>query len=236
MSEKFSLQDLKDANDAILKTDESDRPYLVKHDDETMVIGNANNTEVKKSDFKIQFRFEKDELESIPKEAKVINKRWVLIEKEFNDIFIAPKDDMKVVEACFNIYPFFAWYQEMQESKDNDVKEIEERYGAKFLDNGKTTAKDENVAKKMLKERDIVTYNYSRAVLHEYNYGNAKGNMSDGIYDFVAIVLNIDDWTKEHMSATSVLSAFIKMTEAFPEVFQETESLFGLNSIEEAMK
>lgn len=236
MSEKFSLQDLKDANDAILKTDKSDRPYLVQHDNETMVIGNANNTELKKSDFRIQFRFEKDELASIPEEAKVINKRWVLIEKEFNDIFIAPKDDMKVVEACFNIYPFFAWYQEVQDNMDKEVNEIEERYGAKFLDNGKTTEKDENVAKKMLKERDIVSENYARIVLHEYNYGNAKGNMSDGIYDFVAIVLGIDDWTKEHMSAPSVLSAFIRMTEAFPEVFQETESLFGLSSIEEAMK
>mgnify|MGYP003619769705 FL=1 len=143
---------------------------------------------------------------------------------------------MKVVEACFNIYPFFAWYQEVQDNMDKEVNEIEERYGAKFLDNGKTTAKDENVAKNMLKERDIVSENYARIVLHEYNYGNAKGNMSDGIYDFVAIVLGIDDWTKEHMSAPSVLSAFIRMTEAFPEVFQETESLFGLNSIEEAMK
>lgn len=230
---KFSFEDLQKANKAVEKASESDRPYAVMKGEEVMVIGDSNDIEPKTADFNIQFRFEKDELEKVPTGAKTIMNRWVLFEQKFNDIFIAPKDDLKIVESCLTVYPFFAEYQELNDYRENSIKDIEEKYHETFK--GETTsAKDKTVEDKMLKEREEVQRNFTRMLLHEYNYGQGQ-HTTEGMFDFVATVLGMDEYMKEHMSATSVLTAFIKIAEIFPEVFKEAETLFGLSSTEGVM-
>ncbi len=230
---KFSFEDLQKANEAVTKAGESERPYAVMKGEEVMVVGDSNDIEPRTVDFTIQFRFEKDELSNVPSGAKTIMNRWVLFEQTFDDIFIAPKDDLKIVESCLGVYPFFAEYQELNEYRENSIKDIEEKYHETFK--GETTsAKDKAIADKMLKEREEVERNFTRMLLHEYNYGQGQ-NTTEAMFNFVATVLGMDEYMKEHMSATSVLTAFIKIAEIFPEVFKEAETLFGLSSTEGVM-
>ncbi len=230
---KFSFEDLQKANKAVEKASSSERPYAVVKNEEVLVVGDTNDIEPRTADFNIQFRFEKDELENVPKGAKTVMNRWVLLDQTFNDIFIAPKDDLKIVEACLEVYPFFAEFQELNDFREKSIKEIEEKYNATFK--GETTsAKEQSVEKEMLKEREEVQRQFFRMLLHEYNYGQGQ-NTTEGMYGFVAVVLGLDDYMKEHMSASSVLTAFIKIADVFPEVFKEAETLFGLSSTEGVM-
>ena len=83
--------------DAIEDAGESDRPYLV-HEEEPIIVGDANDTQVNKTDFKVKFRLPKKEDGKITYEHKEI---------EYNDVFITPRMDMKIVRAVGELTPFF---------------------------------------------------------------------------------------------------------------------------------
>lgn len=208
---KFSFEDLQKANKAIEKASDSDRPYAVAKGDDVLVIGDANDVAPHTMNAVVQFRFEIDELQEIPKGAKTVMNRWVLIDQSFTDIFISPQDDLKIVEAFMGVYPFFAEVQEIEENK----KEALEK------------ATDEN-------ERKKIEIEHERLLLHEYNYGQGV-KTSEELYNFVAIMLGLDDYMKSHMTSMSCLVVFIQITEAFPELVREAETLFGLSSVERVM-
>lgn len=83
--------------DAMDEAQESDRPYLI-HEEEPIVVGDANETQVNTTDFKVRFRIPKKE------DGKVVYEHR---EIEYNDVFIAPRHDMKIVRVMSELTPFF---------------------------------------------------------------------------------------------------------------------------------
>lgn len=227
MSDKFSLSDIQKVNDAMRETNDTDKPYAVQSDEDLMVIGDANETEKVTRDFYITFRFEREELETLPKGAKEVGD-WVLFTQKFENVFIRARDDMKILEACWKIYPFFTKNEHLLEVRDGAIDKLQKEYGCELRADGTTTlsGKREN---EFLKAVEKIEEQYTFDLVHEYNYGDGE-QISQAVYNFVKVLLNLDDYMANHMVGLSVLTAFLDCTVAFPEVFKETETLFGLSS------
>lgn len=80
--------------DPIDKAEESTRPFLVQSEKENMVVGDPNDTEVKKTTFQIVFE--------VPDE----NGRKT-VTKEFPDVFIKPRRAPKIIRIMNEMLPFF---------------------------------------------------------------------------------------------------------------------------------
>lgn len=62
-------------------------------------------------------------------------------------------------------------------------------------------------------------------MIHVYNQAGEQGQQA--IYDFVKTLLNIDDVLADHMLPGSVLNALYATIVNNPEIFNETETVFG---------
>ena len=83
--------------DAMDEAQESDRPYLI-HEEEPIVVGDANDTAVTPTDFRVLFRIPKKENNKVTYEYREI---------EYNDVYITPRMDMKIVRVMSELTPFF---------------------------------------------------------------------------------------------------------------------------------
>lgn len=97
------------------KAEESTRPFLVQREEESMVIGDPNDTEIKKEVFKITFK--------LPDEKKGSK----IITKEYPNVFIKPRYNTRIVRTMSNILPFFRKVNDdgtVVELTDDDVANI----------------------------------------------------------------------------------------------------------------
>lgn len=92
--------------DPIDKAEESTTPFLVQTEKDALVVGDPNDTEIKKIEFKIAFL--------IPDEKDPSGK---VITKEYHDVFIKPRRAPVIVRQLSEILPFFR--------KINDNGEVE---------------------------------------------------------------------------------------------------------------
>lgn len=81
------------------KAEESVTPFPVPSDDEIVVVGDANDTQVVTHDYKIKFR--------IPQRGEDNNVKYILREIEYNDVFITPRQDPKVQAILLELLPYF---------------------------------------------------------------------------------------------------------------------------------
>lgn len=225
MSEKFTLNDWLGIKDSLEKAREDETPFAVHGNDGSLsVIGNANKTENKKFDYQVKFRYEKDELQAIPPNAKEVGK-YVTFTIDFEDIHVNPRKDLELVESAMNIYPLIKDLGEIAEDKANKVEELAKKHGVKVSrgDNGQFVFENGNA--QFEKDYQILTQKANIEMVHAYNEAGDIGQ--DGVYKFVQILLNIDNDMADHMMPVSVLGTMYATIINNPELFNEAETVFG---------
>ena len=79
------------------EAEKDDTPFLVPAEDELVVVGDANKTEINSHDFEISFR--------LPPEEKGGSYR--VVKKKFEDVYITPRQDTKVLKALTELMQYF---------------------------------------------------------------------------------------------------------------------------------
>lgn len=84
--------------EAIEGAETSTTPFPILDDNEMIVAGDANETEIKKSKFTMHFR--------VPIEEK--GKRKLVIKTvEYDNLYITPRQDIKIVQLITELMPYF---------------------------------------------------------------------------------------------------------------------------------
>lgn len=222
--DKFTINDWLDINKSLEKAREDDTPHAVLNNGNLAVVGDANKTEVKKVDYQIKFRFEEGELQAYPKNAKKVGK-YIMFTIDFEDIHINPRKDMLLVESALGIYPIITALTNVVETRNSQIEEMLKQAGAEYTkdDDGQITLSQPN--KQLEDEIEVMKTQANIEMIHVYNQAGEQGQQA--IYDFVKTLLNIDDVLADHMLPGSVLNALYATIVNNPEIFNETETVFG---------
>lgn len=222
--DKFTINDWLDINKSLEKAREDDTPHAVLNNGNLAVVGDANKTEVKKVDYQIKFRFEEEELQAYPKNAKKVGK-YIMFTIDFEDIHINPRKDMLLVESALGIYPVITALTNVVDTRNSQIEEMLKQAGAEYTkdDDGQITLSQPN--KQLEDEIEVMKVQANIEMIHVYNQAGEQGQQA--IYDFVKTLLNIDDVLADHMLPGSVLNALYATIVNNPEIFNETETVFG---------
>ena len=222
--DKFTINDWLDINKSLKKAREDDTPHAVLNNGNLAVVGDANKTEVKKVDYQIKFRFEEGELQAYPKNAKKVGK-YIMFTIDFEDIHINPRKDMLLVESALGIYPIITALTNVVDTRNSQIEEMLKQAGAEYTkdDDGQITLSQPN--KQLEDEIEVMKTQANIEMIHVYNQAGEQGQQA--IYDFVKTLLNIDDVLADHMLPGSVLNALYATIVNNPEIFNETETVFG---------
>jgi hypothetical protein len=222
--DKFTINDWLDINKSLEKAREDDTPHAVLNNGNLAVVGDANKTEVKKVDYQIKFRFEEGELQAYPKNAKKVGK-YIMFTIDFEDIHINPRKDMLLVESALGIYPIITALTNVVDTRNSQIEEMLKQAGAEYTkdDDGQITLSQPN--KQLEDEIEVMKTQANIEMIHVYNQAGEQGQQA--IYDFVKTLLNIDDVLADHMLPGSVLNALYATIVNNPEIFNETETVFG---------
>lgn len=222
--DKFTINDWLDINKSLEKAREDDTPHAVLNNGNLAVVGDANKTEVKKVDYQIKFRFEEGELQAYPKNAKKVGK-YIMFTIDFEDIHINPRKDMLLVESALGIYPIITALTNVVETRNSQIEEMLKQAGAEYTkdDDGQITLSQPN--KQLEDEIEVMKTQANIEMIHVYNQAGEQGQQA--IYNFVKTLLNIDDVLADHMLPGSVLNALYATIVNNPEIFNETETVFG---------
>lgn len=222
--DKFTINDWLDINKSLEKAREDDTPHAVLNNGNLAVVGDANKTEVKKVDYQIKFRFEEGELQAYPKNAKKVGK-YIMFTIDFEDIHINPRKDMLLVESALGIYPIITALTNVVDTRNSQIEEMLKQVGAEYTkdDDGQITLSQPN--KQLEDEIEVMKTQANIEMIHVYNQAGEQGQQA--IYDFVKTLLNIDDVLADHMLPGSVLNALYATIANNPEIFNETETVFG---------
>ncbi len=222
--DKFTINDWLDINKSLEKAREDDTPHAVLNNGNLAVVGDANKTEVKKVDYQIKFRFEEGELQAYPKNAKKVGK-YIMFTIDFEDIHINPRKDMLLVESALGIYPIITALTNVVDTRNSQIEEMLKQVGAEYTkdDDGQITISQPN--KQLEDEIEVMKTQANIEMIHVYNQAGEQGQQA--IYNFVKTLLNIDDVLADHMLPGSVLNALYATIVNNPEIFNETETVFG---------
>lgn len=116
------------------KMDEAENdttPYAVAENDDISVVGDVNNTEIKKHEYVIQFAYPNNEFwkERINREgAKILKEteNYIGVEKRYKDVWIPPRVYTAVQTAFAEVYQFFNVATEDGNVRDLTNEEIVE--------------------------------------------------------------------------------------------------------------
>lgn len=151
MQQDELLKAYEEIKEGIDKAPESPVPFPVVKDEKMSVIGDANETQINKHDFKIVFRLP----EGIVEGEKIDG--GVLKEVEYKDVFITPRQSGKVVSSLCRMLPFFRKIVDrgVSEYTQEDVIEMLAEFGDDFVDDmydlvGKTLKIDDALIDYML--------------------------------------------------------------------------------------
>lgn len=231
MSEKFTLDDIQNLDKAIEKARDEDKPFAVYSGDEISVVGDANKTEVVKSEYDITFMYPKDEYyeryDSVPSNGKE-TANFVFLKHKFTNVTVNPRNNTLLAEAIIKIVPFFQEYERLNGAFEEKLEKIEKEFNAKFInkntDNVKTTLKDEQKNLEMMKRYLSEFEDFTTELIHFYNYSSEK--IREGVYEFIGALLQLDKDALDHITGTSCLSATMQAFGKYPELWNETELLF----------
>lgn len=94
--------------DDFKKAQEDTTPHVGVANDEMFVIGDATKTENKKHDYTAILRYPQEYAQYVPKESVVgMAQGYVMFEMEFKDVYILPRNDLKIVANIAQMLPFF---------------------------------------------------------------------------------------------------------------------------------
>lgn len=130
MQQDELLKAYEEIKEGIDKAPESPVPFPVIKDEKMSVIGDANETEINKHDFKITFRLP----EGVAEGEKV--EGGVLKEIEYKDVFITPRQSGKVVSSLCRMLPFFRKIVDkgVEDYSVDDIVEMLAEFGDDFVD------------------------------------------------------------------------------------------------------
>lgn len=232
MEERFAPTALEDIRKKLEIAREDDTPHAIYggDGDKISVVGDANKTEVKKVDIDMSFRFTKKELEDagipIPEKAKVIGK-YVIINTVYEDLTISPRRDAVLIDSLMTIYPFIGQSEKITNEYDKILKEVEEKYGFKYVDGEDgvtTTATDKKINDEMVAIHKAYRREQNESLLHAY--AQASDEIIDNLYHFVAIFLGLDKFYEDRMMSYNVYLCMLKIIGTYPELFNEAETVF----------
>lgn len=115
----MNQEDYKKIKDAIDSAQDSVVPFPVMDGDELAVVGDANETQISKHDFKMHFRV------PIEEDGK---RKIVMKEVEYKDLYITPRQDIKIVQLITELLPYFR-----KANPDGTVKEYSDEELWKIL-------------------------------------------------------------------------------------------------------
>ena len=151
MQQEELLKAYDEMKEGIDNAPESPVPFPVVKDEKMSVIGDANETQINKHDFKILFRLP----EGVSDGKKVDG--GVIREVEYKDVFITPRQSGKVVSSLCRMLPYFRKMigREIEEYTRDDIVELLAECGDDFVDNmydlvGKTLQIDDALIDYML--------------------------------------------------------------------------------------
>ena len=151
MQQEELFKAYEDIKEGIDNAPNSTVPFPVVKDDKMSVVGDANETQINKHDFKIQFRLP----EGVAEGEKIDG--GVLKEVEYKDVFITPRQSGKVVSSLCRMLPFFRKIVDkgVTEYTQEDVVEMLAEFGDDFVDDmydlvGKTLKIDDALLDYML--------------------------------------------------------------------------------------
>lgn len=222
--DKISINDFISVQEKHEEVRESEKPFAVhKTNGEISVVGDANMTQVAEPmDIDITFRFTKDELDSIPQDAKQVG-NYVTVVRTFKDVAITPRNDAYLMEAILGIYPFITEIEDCVQERSEKLEEFNKKFGTELTEIPKDISELPKAQQTALNE--IVRANSLR-LIHSYN--SIGDTAQDAMYKFSAVLLGIDEFLEEHMATFSVIHVIYKMMETNPEFFNEAETVFGL--------
>lgn len=103
----MKIEDYMKVDDALDKAQDSDTPFAVVSNGEINVVGDANKTEINKHDYVIFFRIYKDG-------------KYEWVKQEFKDVYITPRNDLKVSRMVTQLLPFFRKEEDGKTKKFNN--------------------------------------------------------------------------------------------------------------------
>ena len=115
--------------DAFDQAEESVVPFPVVTEDEISVVGDANLTEIKKSDFRITFY--------VPEKKEDGTFSYAKTEKVFKDVHIRPRDSVEIESAAAMIRPYFVKLTEaggVEKLSDPEKLEILRKFDREIMD------------------------------------------------------------------------------------------------------
>lgn len=105
MAEQISIDDYKTIQGAMDAAEQSERPFMIPTEgDEIVVAGDVNDTALNKRTFSVVFR--------VPKVKEDGEIETVYRKVDYKDVFITPRQDLKIVQAVGDLLPFVKKVQE----------------------------------------------------------------------------------------------------------------------------
>lgn len=224
--DKLSLNDFMNVQEQHKEVRKDDTPYVVhSYDGGVSVIGDSNKAEPKNPlSFKVDFRFLKSELNTIPVNAKEIGS-FVVISRQFDDVKITGRNDTYLMEAMMGMYPLIRAFDEIDERKKEKIAEFNAKYNLD-IDYATYVEGKDKLPQNAQAELEEILYQFNLAMFQTYN--TVGSNAQDSAYGFVAKLLKIDKTLEDHMTGASVLSVISTIMKEYPEFFNETETVFSL--------
>lgn len=134
MNQEQLLDAYRKIEEGIDNAPESPTPYPIVKDEKLHVIGDANETQVNKRDFKITFRLPEGAAEGKKVEGGIEK------EIEYKNVFIAPRQSGKVIASLCRMLPFFRKIIDTGEGKEGvsftqeEVTSMLAEFGDEFVD------------------------------------------------------------------------------------------------------
>lgn len=99
----MNIEEYKSIDEALDAAQEDTTPFAVVSNDEVIVAGDANKTEINTHDYTMKFRVPTRE------DGKIVYKH---LTKEFKDVYITPRMDVQVNKLMVQLMPYFKKVQE----------------------------------------------------------------------------------------------------------------------------
>lgn len=106
---EISEQEYREIQKKLQEAQKDDTPFAVVQGDEVAVVGDANKTAIKKHDYTVKVTIPKAYASMLIKGEDIQREigDYVVGEVTFKDVYIKPRNSMKIMAAAADLIPFF---------------------------------------------------------------------------------------------------------------------------------
>lgn len=128
MTDKITQEDFLKLKAEMDKAEADTTPYIAVIGDETAVVGDPNNTEVKKQDYTATFLIPKSMAPIFP-QATDVGSGYLKFDMEYKDIFVDARNNMKYTTKMAQLLPFYKKLEDSGDVSDMTPEEMFELFG-----------------------------------------------------------------------------------------------------------